>query len=130
MNITNKRSFIHKARKSQNYKYDDDEKQMLINVLWKHFKIASVRAAPIMQDDKILMVPDVVTTNHSPKIYFELNGLGHGWDEFPSSRTWEKRHLYETLELNCHEIWSDEKGKYNPKLIIERLKVLGLQRIY
>ncbi len=129
VNLTNKRSYVWRARKSENYKYDDDDKQRVIDILWQEFGIAAVRGDPIETASGRRRIPDLRTTNHCPAFYVELDGDYHGFgdDLTTSDATFRRNEDYERLGAKLIVINKSESDGYSKKFIVEKLKILGIK---
>jgi hypothetical protein len=128
MKITNKRSFIHGARKGFNYTGDTDDKQHLIDILRENFGIHSITSDRMKCVDGSSIIPDVETTDYDPKTYFELHGEYHEQINDTSDYTFRKRKKYEDLGLNLVEIWKTLTDGYEEKKVIEVLEANGIRK--
>lgn len=128
MKITNKRSWLAKARESENYAGDRDDKQHLINILRESFGIHSITSEPLLCLDGKHIIPDVETTDYNPKTYFELHGEYHEQIEDSSDYTWRKRKKYEELGLNLVEIWKTLTDDYDEIMVVMVLKQNGIRK--
>jgi len=126
MKITNKRSWIGKARKSENYVGDRDDKQHLINILRESFGIHSITSEPILCLDGKHIIPDIETTDYDPKTFFELHGEYH--EQVEGDYTSRKKEKYFELGLNLVEIWKNLTDGYDEVMIIEVLKKNGIRK--
>lgn len=124
VNITRKRSYIWRARKSDNYKGDDKEKQFLIDLLWSDFGIASIRPEPILTTSGKHRFPDLRSTNTNPIYYFELDGEYHGSgdDISTSAQTWERNRDYDKLGYRLIVINKEATDGYDKKKVRMLLK--------
>jgi len=130
MNISGKRSYIHKARKSDNYSSDEEDKQMLIDLLWSEFHIAAIRPEFFVAHDGVRILPDVRTTNHPDgTFYFELDGEYHGAGDITTSdKTWRRNHRYEESNKNLIVINKEDTNGYEKNKIMEILRGRGFRR--
>ena len=130
VNITSKRGWIHRARKSENYEGDEMDKQKLIDILWSRFGISAIRPEPIMTIQGKPIYPDVKTTNLDENIYFEMDGLYHGWgDEITTTDyTFKKQQAYKDLGHTMITINKEATNGYETDLIIELLEAWGLKK--
>ncbi len=130
MNISRKRSYIHQARRSDNYSSDEDDKQMLIDLLWSEFHIAAIRPDFFVAHDGRKIFPDVRTTNYlGDTIYFELDGEYHGAGDITTSdKTWRRNHRYEESNKNLIVINKEDTNGYEKNKILEILKSHGFKK--
>ncbi len=130
MKISGKRSYIHQARKSDNYSSDEDDKQMLIDLLWSEFHIAAIRPDFFVANDGKRIYPDVRTTNYPDgTIYFELDGEYHGAGDITTSdKTWRRNHRYEESNKDLIVINKEDTNGYEKNKIMEILKAQGFRR--
>jgi len=126
MKVTNKRSWIGKARKSADYVGDRDDKQHFINILRESFGIHSITSEPILCLDGSHITPDVETTDYDPKTFFELHGEYH--NQVTGDYTWRKRQKYESLNLNLVEVWKESTNGYEAQMVIEVLEANGIRK--
>ena len=127
--ITGNRAWIDKARKSDNYKGDADDKQLLIDILWKHFHIAAITGDSIETISGRKRIPDVRSTNYNPTIYFEMDGEYHGFgDELTTSdATYRRNKDYEDLGYKLIVINKSDTDGYDKSKIIANLKAHGIR---
>jgi len=130
MGISGKRSYIHKARRSDNYISDEEDKQMLIDLLWSEFHIAAIRPDFFVANDEVRIFPDVQTTNYpGGTFYFELDGEYHGAGDITTSdKTWRRNHRYEESDKNLIIINKEDTNGYEKNKIMEILKDQGFRR--
>ncbi len=123
MKISGKRSFVWKARKSDNYKYDEDDKQKVIDIIRKFFNIYCVRCE-LIDVGTYGRIPDLRTTNHNPILYIELDGAYHGFgDEISTTKKTSRRNLeYEEKGLGLIVINKELTDGYEEKKVVEMLK--------
>jgi len=120
VNLTGKRNFMHLSRKSDNYKGDEDHKQILIDLLWNHYGIAAIRAEPFKTLAGKHRTPDVRTTNYPGEVlYFELDGEYHGFGDAltTSDYTYRKQQDYKDLGFHLITINKSVTDGYNEELI-------------
>jgi len=130
MKISGKRSYIHRARRSDNYISDEEDKQMLIDLLWSEFHIAAIRPQFFVAHDGRRIFPDVVTTNHPDgEFYFELDGEYHGAGDITTSdKTWRRNHRYEESGKKLVVINKEDTNGYKKNRVIEILKSHGFKK--
>ena len=130
MNITGKRSYIHTARKSDSYSSDEEDKQMLIDLLWSEFHISAIRPEPFMANDGRRVFADVMSTNQPEgNIYFELDGEYHGSGDISTSdKTWRRNHRYDEAKKTLIVINKEMTNDYEKSKIIELLKAQGFKK--
>jgi len=130
VNLTGKRNFMHLARKSDNYKGDEDHKQLLIDMLWSHYGIAAIRAEPFKTLLGKHRIPDVRSTNYPGEtLYFELDGEYHGFgDELTTSDyTYRKQQDYKDLGYHLITINKAVTDGYDADLMKVILESHNLQ---
>ena len=130
MSIDKKRSFIHRARKSENYSGDEEDKQKVITIIREEFGYHFVRPLRALQClDGSYILPDLVSTDYRIKTYIELHGFYHNDIEDSTDYTYQKRKKYLELGLELIEIWKDKKHGYTRENVITRLESHGFTRI-
>jgi len=129
-NLTNRYSYVHKARKSDNYKSDEEDKQNFINLMWDCFRIACIRGDAFMGFDGKTVLPDVKTTNYSPETYFELDGEYHGSgdDVSTTDKTWRRNARYDKAALRMIAINKADTNGYEPKKVLKILAMNGFHQ--
>ena len=130
MNITGKRSYIHRARRSDDYSSDEDDKQFLINLLWSEFHIACIRGEPFLGYDGKRVYPDVKTTNYDPVTYFELDGEYHGFGDHitKTKKTQRRDDRYIRAGNNLIVINKADTNDYDKHEVIKLLQSFGLKK--
>jgi len=124
---TMKKQWIYRARKSDNYTWDEDDKQKVIDILRDEFGIHSIRSDGLPD---IRRIPDIETTDIYPTIYIELDGGYHGFGDDVSTVDKTKRRNQDYIDKGYKLIIINEADTdgYSRDKVIERLKVLGLQK--
>ena len=129
MNITNKRSWVHKARKEGRVLGDVDQKFKLIEILREEFGIHGLTDEVVYDMEGNFRRPDVFSRAY--KIAFELDGEYHGsGDEVSmSEQTRERNAFYNRQGIQCIMINKEMTEGYDRDLVIECLRLGGLKRI-
>jgi len=129
MIITGKRRYIHRARRSDDYSSDEDDKQFLINLLWSEFKIACIRGEPFLGYDGKRVYPDCKTTNYNPETYFEMDGEYHGFGDITKTKKTKGRDdRYIKSGKNLIVINKAGTNDYERKQIIKLLQSYGMKK--
>ena len=126
---TGKKEWIHRARRSDNYGGDDDDKQILIDILRDNFGIHSVRGDVVHTIRNTVRYPDVTTTDYLPTLYLELDGEYHGFgdDISTSNGTFRRNKDYEDLGYRLIVINKLDTDGYNKRKIVALLKAHGIR---
>ena len=128
VNLTNRRSFMHRARKSDGYQGDEDDKQRVISIIVKFFGIHCVRS-DLIDVGLNGRIPDLRSTDTNPVYYIELDGEYHGFgDELTTSQKTERRNReYEEKGLELIVINKAQTNGYEEKKVIDLLLQQGLK---
>ena len=126
MNLTNKRSYVHKARKSDNYKYDLDEKDKVRKILLERFGLYAFEDEVITWSEEH-RYPDLFIKSEQTAI--ELDGEGHGFgdDITTTDKTWKRNRFYEDIGMKLIII-NKAVTEYEEDKIIQCLELHGLEK--
>ena len=128
VNLTNKRRFVHEARKSDNYGWDEDDKQRVIDIIRNFFGIHCIRSDRI-NVGSYGRIPDLHTTDCYPTRYIELDGDYHGFGDgiTTTNKTRRRNTEYEEKGLDLIVINKSLTDGYDEKKVIDLLVKQGLK---
>jgi len=120
------KKWIDLARKSDNYTWDEDDKQKIIDILRDEFGIHSIRSDGLPD---IRRIPDLETTDICPTVYIELDGGYHGFGDDISTVEKTKRRNQQYVDMAYRLIVINEADTdgYDEDKIIGVLKAHGIK---
>lgn len=137
MSITNKRSWIHKARKEREGEGDIPEKFKVIRILRDHFDLHGLTGECICDWEDQALPPKIIEFRFpdifikTEQIAIELDGEYHGFgdDLTISDQTVQRNLFYDRLGIQCITLNKKMTQDYDEGLIIECLRLAGLKKI-
>ena len=123
------KEWIYRARKSDNYTWDEDDKQKVIDILRDEFGVHSIRSDGIRTARGTNRIPDLETTDVFPTVYIELDGGYHGYgdDISISTRTLRRNEDYADLGYELIVINEADTDGYDEARVIAVLKAHGIK---
>ena len=129
MNLTNKRSFVHRANKRRTSESDIPDKFKVMAILKKHFGIITLtdEAIPTPSGHFDYRNPDLFDKQN--QAVYELDGEVHGWGDEISVRERDQRKLddYDKIGMKYYIINSAVTRGYSEDLVVSELKKQGLK---